>query len=435
MERKPQPISQQPEALDWLNQFSPNDIKTVEGWLNKLMVIDAELFRSEMLVHIRHHAQLLSPTRPIALYVERELRKHLGKSQYAFHEKQIKSTASGRRVFRSYGPAAKIKVIQQTRTVMPEIGSEGLIANFLTQLQRDNRERFMLNAGPDLIRKARREIKVAFVVCDFIGTGNRVNSFLDAFWQMPTVKSWSSLKLLKFHVLAYSGTHEGIAAVRTHPSKPEVHWIAPCPTIDTEYSATEANVLREIFINHDPIDHDPVESLGYGGQGAMLVFAHGCPNNAPRVLYKKNSRGRNKWKPLLRERGNTLKNLGDYDKKKRRLSKFDRLVPETLASKLRGAAFSLEGIDRLLVLTALKAGHRFNEDIAHATSMNLPDVDKAINVLQQLGWISNRNRLTSEGHRNLTLAGPIKLKNKHATSGLFDERVYYPKALRPPVKC
>jgi hypothetical protein len=54
--------------------------------------------------------------------------------------------------------------------------------------------------------------------------------------------------------------------LQRHTRVPEVHWIAPCPTINTEYTATEANVLREIFIRHDPIDHNPVESLGYGGQ-------------------------------------------------------------------------------------------------------------------------------------------------------------------------
>lgn len=427
------PFSQRPESQEWLNQFSSNDRKPVEGWLNKLSVIDAELFRTKMLVHIKHYAQLLSPEQPVALYVERELRKYLGKSQYAFHEKPTTLATTKRRVLRSYGSAAKIKVVQQTRTVLPEIGSEGIIANLLTQLQRDNRGRFILNAGPDVIRQRGQTIKVAFVVCDFIGTGTRVNSFLDAFWRMATVKSWRSLQLLKFHVLAYSGTPEGIAAVRTHPCKPEVNWIAPCPTIDTEYAETEANVLREIFINHDPVDKDPVESLGYCGQGAMLVFAHGCPNNAPRVLYKK-GRGRKKWKPLLRERGNTLENLRDHDNLKRRLTRFGKFAPDAIAKRLRSAALSSEGVDRLLVLTALKAGYRFNEDIAHVTGIDLPDIDSAINVLQQLGWISSRNRLTSEGHRNLTLAGPLKLKKeKNTTSDFFGERVYYPKSLRPPV--
>jgi hypothetical protein len=433
MPRKPQLFSQSPEAQEWLNQFPLNDRKIIEGWINTLSVIDAELFRTKMLAHIKGHAQQLSPERPVALYVERELRQRAGKSQYAFHEKSTKLLNSARRVLRSYGPAAKIKVIQQARTVSPEIGSEGIIANILTQLQRDSRERFILNAGPEVIRKAGQQIRVAFVVCDFIGTGTRVRRFLDAFWRMATVKSWNSLKLLKFHVLAYSGTPEGIAAIRTHPSMPEVHWIAPCPTIDTEYSPAEANVLRKIFIDHDPIDSDPVESLGYGGQGVMLVFAHGCPNNAPRVLYKK-GRGRRKWKPLLRERGNTLEYLANNDDLKRRLTRFDKLAPAAIASRLRAAALSSEGIDRLLVLTALKAGHRFNENISHATGLDLADVEKAVKVLHQLGWISSRNRLTSEGHRNLTLAGPIKLQSKKKTSGFFDERVYYPKSLRPPLK-
>lgn len=298
----------------------------------------------------------------------------------------------------------------------------------------DSRERFILNAGPDVMRNEDHEIRVAFVVCDFIGTGSRVRSFLDSFWRMATIKSWSSLKLLKFYVLAYSGTPEGIELVRSHPCEPQVHWIAPCPTLDTEYGTTDSLVLREIFIRYDPIDHDPIDSLGYGGQAAMLVFAHGCPNNAPRVLYKR-GKGRGKWKPLLRERGNILGDLRSVDDPRRQLARFGKLAPDAAARRLRSAALSSEGVGRLLVLTAIKAGYRFNESIAHAAGMNLPDVDRAIKSLQQLGWISRGIRLTSEGHRNLTLAGPMKVKSRETTSppDFFGRRVYYPKSLRPPV--
>jgi len=433
MENLASSFSQRPESKKWLGQFLANDRKVIESWLDNLSIVDAELFRTKMLAHIKHYAQLLSPMHPVALYAEREVKKWKGKSQYAFHEKPTKSLTTGRRALRSYGLAAKIKVIQQSRTVSPEIGSEGIVANLLTQLQRENSGRFSLNAGPDLIRRTDQEVKVAFVVCDFIGTGTRVNGFLDSFWRMATIKSWSSLKLLKFHVLSYSGTPEGIAAVRAHPSKPEVHWIAPCPTIDTEYSESEASILRSIFVDYDPIDRDPVESLGYGGQGAMLVFAHGCPNNAPRVLYKK-GRGRRKWEPLLRERGNTLGHLRDNDERRRRMAKFSKLVPEVVAKKLREIALRSDGIDRLLVLTALKAGYRFNESIAHVTGLDLLDVDNAIAVLHRLEWISSRNRLTSEGYRNLSLASPIKLKGGNKTLDHSNERVYYPKQLRPPIK-
>lgn len=413
------------ESREWIAQFSDNDRIIIEQWLDRLSIVDADTFRRKITRLIKDKAELLSPHNPVTLYVERELINRLGKPQRAFHEKL--SRHPPRR--RAYGAAAKIKVIQSLRTVSPEYGSEAIIANLLTQIQRSDRYKFKLNAGPDVIRTKDKEIKYGFIVCDFIGTGNRIRNFLDAFWQLPTIKSWISLKLFKFCILAYSGTREGISAVRAHPSMPEVHWIAPCPTIYTEFSETEALVLQEIFIRNDPVDHDPVESLGYGGQGAMLVFAHGCPNNAPRVLYKKNGR---KWKPLFRERGNVLENIRTVGNINSRLNKFIKLAP-THAKRLNKAAIYADGVDKLLVLSALKAGYRFNEDISYATGIELPGVEALVKGLRQIGWISTEGRLTTEGRRTLALASPLKIRAKHEKRVISDERVYYPKSLRPPI--
>jgi hypothetical protein len=414
------------ESQEWLRQFSENDRVFVKEWLNKLMLVDAESFRKKILRLIKDKAKSLSPDNPIALYVERELKNRAGKPQYGFHEKF--SRLPPRR--RAYGSAAKIKAIQTLRTIAPELGSESIVANLLTQLQRSDRNRYKFNAGPDVIRTSGQEIRYGFIVCDFIGTGNRIKNFLDAFWQMATVKSWVSLKLFKFCVLAYSGTPEGISNVRAHPSAPDVHWISPCPTIYTEFTETEARVLEEIFIRYDPVDHDTTDSLGYGGQGAMLIFAHGCPNNVPRVLYKKN---RKNWKPLFRERGNVLENISTNNSGGRRLLKLAKLSSANAAKRLSKAALTSDGVDKLLVLSALKAGYYFNEEISHATGIELPDVETLVKVLQRIGWISSRGRLTSEGRRNLALASPLKVREKHEKAAIFDERVYYPKSLRPPM--
>lgn len=70
MPSHPELFSRRPEVQEWLNQFSSVDRKPVEDWLNKLSIIDAEVFRTKMLAHIKHYAELLSPVRPVALYVE-----------------------------------------------------------------------------------------------------------------------------------------------------------------------------------------------------------------------------------------------------------------------------------------------------------------------------------------------------------------------------
>lgn len=421
-----QPLSTLPEAQAWLAKIEVGDRMIISRWLDDLKLVDANDFRRKLIALINREAQRLSPDRPIALYAERELARRLGKTQYAFHQRPTRGPDGALRQ-RSYGSAAKFKVLQSTRTVRPEAGSEAIVANLLTQLQRGMSSRFVLNPGPDEYRAKR--ISTAFVVTDFVGTGNRTWSFLDAFWRMPTVRSWRSLGLVSFHVLAFSATSRGAVHVARHPIKPEVHWVAACPTIDTFYVAYEADKLKQALIRNDPRDHHPVDSLGYGGQGAMLVFAHGCPNNAPRLLYI----GARSRPPLFSQRANLMEHFAEPARSPTSAKLFEQLATNPAhATRLREAHTSVAGQERLLVLAALKAGHKLREQLALRTGLDLRNVELALASLRTIGWVSERNSLTDAGHRNLKAAGPFKLYAGDGKALTASEGMYYPKSLRPP---
>lgn len=420
-------LSETTEAKEWLAKIEDADREIVSRWLDDLKLASADEFRRKLLALIKREAQRLSPDRPIALYAERELARRLGLTQYAFHQRPTRS-ADGNVRMRAYGRAAKFKLQQSPRTVRPEAGSEAIVANLLTQLQRGKSARFVLNPGPDEYRAKR--ISTAFIVSDFVGTGHRTYSFLDAFWRMPTVRSWRSLGLVRFHVVAFSATSRGAAHVVQHPIGADVHWVAACPTIDTCYSAFDATRLKEVLIRNDPRDHDPVDSLGYGGQGSMLVFSHGCPNNAPRLLYM----GTQRRPPLFAQRSNLMEDFSEAAATPTAGKRFERLAKSAgHAARLGDAHTSIGGQERLLVLAALKAGHRLREQIAIATGLDLPNVEQALASLKSLGWVSVRNSLTDQGHRNLKAAGPFKLYEGDSKVLAARDEMYYPKLLRPPV--
>lgn len=329
---------------------------------------------------------------------------------------------------RSYGPAVKFKLLASQRTTRPEAGSEAIVANLMTGLQRAHRKQYFLNAGPDEYRS--RNIRTVFVVTDFVGTGDRVWKFLNAFWRMPTIKSWRSTGLVQFHVIAYSATAGGVAHARSHPIQPEVHWLAPCPTIRTLYTESDAKRIEEVLVRYDPVDNDPVNSLGYGGQGAMLVFSHGCPNNAPRALYKADR----DWSPLFVGRSNTLPVFNNHDSLEKRERAFALLHTGRRSTALSSAAWTGDGHERLLVLAALKIGHRFRERLAEVTGLDLWRVDAAMDSLKALGWVAAHGTLTSEGRSNLRFAGPFELRKTGSSDASSTDRMYYPKLLREPVK-
>lgn len=423
-----QPLSELQPAIDWLNQMNEIDRPIASRWLDDLTLADSQAFKDNLQRLVQERVRQIAGNNPIALYVERELAQRKGLSQYAFWQKNTKNPISGKKSMRSYGPAVKFKLLASQRTTRPEAGSEAIIANLMTGLQRAHRKQYILNAGPDEFRS--RKIRTVFVVTDFVGTGDRIWKFLNAFWRMPTVKSWRSTGLIKFHVIAYSATAVGAAYARSHPIQPEVHWFAPCPTIRTMYTEFDAKKIEEILVRYDPVGSDPIESLGYGGQGAMLVFSHGCPNNAPRLLYKMSR----SWNPLFVGRSNTLPAFNKPETWEKRKRTFALLRSGSRSTALSTAAWSGDGHDRLIVLAALRAGHRFRERIAEVTGLDLWRVDAAVHSLKELGWVAPHGTLTSEGLSNLQFAGPFELQKTGSSDARSIDRMYYPKLLRGPFK-
>lgn len=425
-------FSETHEAIEWLKQFSDEDRSVAAGWLDELTVISADTLRAKLLELIKREAAQ-TPDTPIALYVERELAMRSQKPQYAFHQRTMKSPRSGRPVVRAHHTVPKIRLLQPRRTLGPEAGSEAIIANLATNLVRSDPHKYFMNPGPDKIRE--HGIATIFVLTDFVGSGDRIYKFLDAFWQHPTVKSWTSLKWIRFVVLAYSATSQGASRVKQHPSSAGIKWVAACPTIRTHYAEHEARIIEALCQRYDPIDKDPVESLGYRGQGVMLVFAHTCPNNAPRFLYKKSRKGK-KWQPLFAARSNTLTAFSPASSAVRQHRRLAKLGAKSVGNRWALAGDQSHDVarGRLLVLASLKHGNRYREEISASTGLDLSVVEVALADLKSFGWVGKSNALTTEGHRNLLAVGPLELRKPDTNSLIRSSTMYYPKSLRPPVK-
>ena len=215
---------------------------------------------------------------PIALYAEREMSKD-GERVLPFFPSSERGRASGR------GVAPIIDV--QT----PEVGSEGIIANFITSFCRLRSSATALNhPGPDKLRL--RKVRAIVVVTDFIGSGNRVFEMLEAFRNVATLRSWQSYGLLKYFVVAYAGTLPGIQLIERSKLRPEVMVAAYCPTIKNTFQGQRRRTVENLCQRY-PNGHPT--PLGYRNSGALIAFAHMCPNNAPPILHS----GRNGWVPLF----------------------------------------------------------------------------------------------------------------------------------------
>ena len=171
----------------------------------------------------------------VALYAERELRKRDGKPHRLFSEPRLKIRRA-----EGMGP----QPVKSTKAYDPSVGSEGIVAQLITELCRQFPRKFLNHPGPDQIRVTKA--RSFFVVTDLVGSGTRARTYLEAAWKVRSVRSWWSAHFLRFEVITYAVTNIGRRAVESHHSKPRVSTVIPCPTISACFGPAKAEVMKNL---------------------------------------------------------------------------------------------------------------------------------------------------------------------------------------------
>jgi hypothetical protein len=357
----------------------------------------------------------------VGLYVERELKKYKGKPKPLF--KEMKVPSDGR--IRAIGDGPKpVNAIGRN----PEVGSEGILSWLVTEICRQYPHKFVSHPGPDEIRQ--RRIRGFFVVTDFLGTGKQTSTYLEAAWRVRSVKSWRSGRQIAFHIIAYSGTKDGILRLQSHPARATVSFVKASPTIDDVF-AKDASRYRDLCGRYDPISNHPIWSLGFCGVGALIAFAHGCPNNAPRMLHS--SKENHPWVPLFSGRV-TAASRRDFPKLERSLSDVQaslrRLGDEKLADSPWLSHLTDHGRVMLIVMACLRRGPRFDFALSQRTGLAISEIGAALSVASELNWIRNDRRLTEAGFNELEQAR--KREQQRVPLPKEPKPLYLPTSLRMP---
>lgn len=406
-------------AQDWLSQFSDLEQPLAARLADAVMLISHDAFHRglrELVNEVVTNRDAADQERPVALYAERAVKtQDITNPETGEITKQalpyFPGTATGR---------AKGASVSSVDPDDPEVGSEGLIANFITGYERLNRSLALNHPGPDRLRSKRASHIV--IVTDFIGSGDRVWKMIDAFWRVATLRSWHSYRRLRFSVVAYSGTEEGLRYVHTHRSKPVVRVVQACPTLATAFAGAEGREIKALCKAH-PTDHR--SPLGYGWGGALIAFAHGMPNNAPPILHSRF----NGWRPLFSNRSALAADqhfpAADAD----RLADLAREKLQIRAAErfLAGAA-QRRWVETMLVLVALKDGARTTANASARARLPIADVAEILIFTRIARWTDARNALTVLGVRELK-----RLQRRRARAVVLpttEQPHYYPTQLR-----
>ncbi len=353
--------------------------------------------------------------RRMALYAEREI------DSTEMFKSELTSDRTGRMRVRAIGrkgPGA-VKPIRGSSRV----GSEGLVAFIISQAKEAWPKIFMNHPGPDLIRGKCHPAGSIVIVTDFIGSGSRVRTMLDAFWAVPSVRAWHSRHWVDFKVVAAAGTASGHTNVRRHRMRPQVMMQHVAPTIGAIGSRRPTNRWFSLVDSYGPEAGRGAGRQGFENSAALVAFNYRLPNNTPALIHK-TSDG---WNALYEGPApEELRPAFGLQTNSEVVATAAENIGIVLSPNL-----AVEEAALVLFLSLLRGRWRHGQEIALAERirMEVPDVIDLYRKALRTNLLSDSGRLTEKGQALLAAGRQRERKRPEVAT---NEQPYYPLNLRAP---
>lgn len=155
-----------------------------------------------------------------------------------------------------------------------------------------------ISSHPTVHSMRAERIKNIVLVDDLIGSGKRLSDFW-LYQVSPSIKSWISYKWTKLWVVSYAAYTPGIIRIRkTIKNLDKCNFLTVLPPLIP--CAELPNAIRNLAKEYALKTSKPKIPYGFGDCGSTIIFEHGCPNNAPPILWDTKSKN---WSPLFVGRG------------------------------------------------------------------------------------------------------------------------------------
>lgn len=370
---------------NWLAQFDIRDRELAGKVAKSLILISHNEFERNLINLIEENAKYISGT--IALYSIREIDPSI-----SFF---VQASADGESTVNALSAGA-------------DHGSEARIAAIIRNLCKQQ-EKFLNHPSVDKMRQ--NKCRSIFFIDDFIGSGERVRAFIKSFRLDKTISSWCSLKYIDFRVLSYSGTEKGIRFVQRHKPFPAVRIHKGCPSFhDMPWRKNLRIAVYNLCKRYGEKTSKGWWWDGYGQAMASMVFEHGCPDNAPVILWAPDDKHK-PWFPLFNDRtiGSTEQSVFPPeivrgDAKATLIDVGQKKLAQSGALSRRG----LQGQNILLILALISKGHYRQIALSYATGLSEEDCCRILELCIRWGYITNSKRITKRGAAEINAAKEVK---------------------------
>ncbi len=407
-------------GLDWLEQFDVSDRHLAKELLDSVVWVSHLEFSHKLMEKITEYAATING--PVALFLERELRKNQWGVQRLYKQERKPRRAKG----------ACIQPVESKKRYNDEVGSEGMIGTLVTGLMRDNPKKYFLHPTAEQIRT--HEIRSFCVVTDTIGSGAQLSTFFDSMWKVASVKSWKSSGLIDFSVIAYTATDFGLKKILSHKLNPTVHYVCACPTVHHQFQDSiihkkQAKIVElcEKYGKKTGVSKK-VGPLGYGNTGSLIAYAHGMPNNSPRIFHKKSKR----WEPIFPARvaNHVIHEMNPGHKKIPSEALLIRLGHQKLSASKWLFSADEKSKKLIILMASLHRGRRCAGSISARTQLDIDEVCELLDIAKNYNWVSDKNRLTDDGRQLLSQIESQQANQQEDYT--FDEKelIYFPSTLR-----
>jgi len=400
-----------PRCKRWLGQFAASDQETAERLVENLTLVSHSAFERSLTELIQAQGDELQG--PVALFAVREVDPAV-----SFFEQATVSVLAktGKKILTAIAPGS-------------DVGSEARIAAMIRNIAKADGDKFLNHPTVEDMRSER--CRAIFVVDDFIGSGKRVRDFLTAIWQDKSIRSWHSLRYIRFDVLAYSATDKGLRVAQRSPGRPVVEIVRGCPTIyEMPWPRSARRAVTKLCKKYGPRTSRPKMALGFADTMASLIFEHGSPNNVPAILWAPET-AKTDWLPLFPGRSVLGPEASAFPPEITRRD--PRAILRGVGQKRLAASGALSrrgeaGATILVVLGLLAKGVRKTTAISYATGLSREDCARILERCIKWGFVTTLHRVTPAGLAELRYAkgedaSPVYIPPK-------GEEDYYPKKLR-----
>jgi hypothetical protein len=160
-------------------------------------------------------------------------------------------------------------------------GSEGRLAHLMRNLERQFRDRMLIKPTDAEMRE--RKVKHIIFIDDFVGSGQRVLAFWEA-WASKTVKSWLSNRTCTLWLAGYAIHESGLNRIRERITYLKAERMRFEVTLRAGHSYWP-DAVRSFCEENGARTYARQWPLGYGDLMCPLVFQHGCPDNCAAILW------------------------------------------------------------------------------------------------------------------------------------------------------